>query len=39
MSKKSDVFWVSQKRGVPTSFKLFTGEVLGSVTLFRSLLM
>lgn len=26
MSKKSDVFWVSQKRGVPTSFKLFTGS-------------
>jgi len=26
MSKKSDVFWVTQKRGVPTSFKLFTGS-------------
>lgn len=23
---KSDVFWVSQKRNVPTAYKLFTGE-------------
>ncbi|ERN18218.1 beta-glucuronosyltransferase GlcAT14B [Amborella trichopoda] len=25
-SNKSDVFWVSQRRSVPTSFKLFTGS-------------
>ncbi|KAJ0977781.1 hypothetical protein J5N97_013255 [Dioscorea zingiberensis] len=24
--RKSEVFWVSQKRGVPTAFKLFTGS-------------
>eukprot|EP01018_Ginkgo_biloba_P010577 Gb_16106 [translate_table: standard] len=26
MLKKSDVFWVTQRRGVPTAFKLFTGS-------------
>ncbi|KAL0681064.1 hypothetical protein Bca4012_047911 [Brassica carinata] len=26
MSKKADVFWVSQKRSMPTAFKLFTGS-------------
>lgn len=26
MRKKSDVFWVTQKRSVPTAFKLFTGS-------------
>ncbi|CAN8299911.1 unnamed protein product [Cochlearia groenlandica] len=26
MSKKSDVYWVSQKRSMPTAFKLFTGS-------------
>uniref|UniRef100_A0A251SM02 Putative glycosyl transferase, family 14 n=1 Tax=Helianthus annuus TaxID=4232 RepID=A0A251SM02_HELAN len=25
-NKKSDVFWVSQKRSVPTAYKLFTGS-------------
>lgn len=25
MTKKADVFWVTQKRSVPTAFKLFTG--------------
>ncbi|KAI5083921.1 hypothetical protein GOP47_0000090 [Adiantum capillus-veneris] len=25
-SKKSDIFWVTQKRAVPTAFKLFTGS-------------
>lgn len=25
MTKKSDVFWVSERRSVPTAFKLFTG--------------
>lgn len=25
--QKSDVFWVTEKRSVPTAFKLFTGEV------------
>lgn len=25
MSKKADVFWVTQKRSVPSAFKLFTG--------------
>lgn len=24
--QKSDVFWVTEKRSVPTAFKLFTGE-------------
>eukprot|EP00252_Welwitschia_mirabilis_P011302 TRINITY_DN2542_c0_g1_i1.p2 TRINITY_DN2542_c0_g1~~TRINITY_DN2542_c0_g1_i1.p2 ORF type:complete len:214 (+),score=35.05 TRINITY_DN2542_c0_g1_i1:1073-1714(+) len=26
MSKKSDVFWVTQKRPLPTAYKLFTGS-------------
>ncbi|ONK80206.1 uncharacterized protein A4U43_C01F15060, partial [Asparagus officinalis] len=26
MSKKSDVFWVTQRRELPTAFKLFTGS-------------
>ncbi|KAK4761174.1 hypothetical protein SAY87_006067 [Trapa incisa] len=26
MSKKADVFWVTQRRSVPTAFKLFTGS-------------
>lgn len=26
MSKKADVFWVTQKRSVPSAFKLFTGS-------------
>lgn len=25
MTKKADVFWVTQRRSVPTAFKLFTG--------------
>lgn len=28
MSKKADVFWVSQKRSMPTAFKLFTGLII-----------
>lgn len=28
MSKKADVFWVSQKRSMPTAFKLFTGDFI-----------
>lgn len=27
MTKKSDVFWVTQRRSVPTAFKLFTGMI------------
>lgn len=26
MSKKQDVFWITQRRSVPTAFKLFTGK-------------
>ncbi|XP_031116131.1 beta-glucuronosyltransferase GlcAT14B-like [Ipomoea triloba] len=26
MSKKADVFWITQRRSVPTAFKLFTGS-------------
>ncbi|PSR87641.1 Beta-glucuronosyltransferase [Actinidia chinensis var. chinensis] len=26
MSKKTDVFWITQRRSVPTAFKLFTGS-------------
>lgn len=26
LSKKSDVFWITQRRSVPTAFKLFTGS-------------
>jgi len=26
---KSDVFWVTEKRSVPTAYKLFTGEKPG----------
>ncbi|XP_052196494.1 beta-glucuronosyltransferase GlcAT14B-like [Diospyros lotus] len=26
MSKKGDVFWITQRRSVPTAFKLFTGS-------------
>ncbi|GER29425.1 Core-2/I-branching beta-1,6-N-acetylglucosaminyltransferase family protein [Striga asiatica] len=26
MTKKTDVFWISQRRSVPTAFKLFTGS-------------
>lgn len=25
LNKKSDVFWVTQRRSIPTAFKLFTG--------------
>lgn len=25
MKEKSDVFWITQRRSVPTAFKLFTG--------------
>lgn len=25
MTKKTDVFWITQRRSVPTAFKLFTG--------------
>jgi beta-glucuronosyltransferase len=25
MKKKADVFWIPQRRSVPTAFKLFTG--------------
>lgn len=28
MTKKADVFWVTQRRSVPTAFKLFTGAIL-----------
>ncbi|KAF8408036.1 hypothetical protein HHK36_007176 [Tetracentron sinense] len=28
MNQKADVFWVTQRRSVPTAFKLFTGEML-----------
>lgn len=27
LTKKSDVFWITQRRSVPTAFKLFTGEI------------
>lgn len=27
MTKKSDVFWIPQRRSVPTAFKLFTGKM------------
>ncbi|KAH0689084.1 hypothetical protein KY289_016442 [Solanum tuberosum] len=27
MNKKSDVFWITQRRSVPTAFKLFTGII------------
>lgn len=26
LTKKSDVFWITQRRSVPTAFKLFTGK-------------
>jgi hypothetical protein len=26
MKKKADVFWIPQRRSVPTAFKLFTGN-------------
>ncbi|KAM0057594.1 putative beta-glucuronosyltransferase GlcAT14A/B/C [Helianthus debilis subsp. tardiflorus] len=29
MSEKSDVFWITQRRSVPTAFKLFTGFCYG----------
>ena len=25
MTEKTDVFWITQRRSVPTAFKLFTG--------------
>lgn len=25
MTKKADVFWITQRRSLPTAFKLFTG--------------
>lgn len=27
MNKKTDVFWITQRRSVPTAFKLFTGII------------
>lgn len=27
LTKKSDVFWITQRRSVPTAFKLFTGKL------------
>ncbi|KAI4339562.1 hypothetical protein MLD38_024490 [Melastoma candidum] len=32
MAKKSDVFWVTQRRSVPTAFKLFTGSAWMALT-------
>lgn len=26
MNRKSDIFWATQRRAVPTSFRLFTGD-------------
>lgn len=26
LTKKSDLFWITQRRSVPTAFKLFTGD-------------
>lgn len=28
MTKKADVFWITQRRSVPTAFKLFTGVLI-----------
>lgn len=33
--KKSDVFWVSQKRSVPTAYKLFTGNFLHILLMWK----
>ncbi|KAI6671205.1 hypothetical protein NL676_006090 [Syzygium grande] len=32
MTKKADVFWVTQRRSVPTAFKLFTGSAWMALT-------
>jgi hypothetical protein len=32
MKKKADVFWIPQRRSVPTAFKLFTGMFLTDMT-------
>ncbi|KAF5809746.1 putative glycosyl transferase, family 14 [Helianthus annuus] len=37
MSEKSDVFWITQRRSVPTAFKLFTGFCYGILFLYREL--
>ncbi|KAF5817561.1 hypothetical protein HanRHA438_Chr02g0056011 [Helianthus annuus] len=37
MSEKSDVFWIIQRRSVPTAFKLFTGFCYGILFLYREL--
>ena len=35
--QKSDVFWVSEKRNVPSAYKLFTGEKLLPIIFHESL--
>ncbi|KAJ0804695.1 putative glycosyl transferase, family 14, beta-glucuronosyltransferase GlcAT14A/B/C [Helianthus annuus] len=37
MSDKSDVLWITQRRSVPTAFKLFTGFCYGILFLYREL--
>ncbi|KAJ0614369.1 putative glycosyl transferase, family 14 [Helianthus annuus] len=37
MSEKSDVFWITQRKSVPTAFKLFTGFCYGILFLYREL--
>lgn len=29
LSKKKEVFWATEKRELPTAFKLFTGKSIG----------
>ncbi|KAJ0447185.1 hypothetical protein HanRHA438_Chr17g0808451 [Helianthus annuus] len=38
MAKKADVFWITQRRSVPTAFKLFTGILVLSLKFFICLL-
>ena len=37
LSKKEDVFWITQRRSVPTAFKLFTGETFLLIFIFSGL--
>ncbi|KAJ6738885.1 BETA-GLUCURONOSYLTRANSFERASE GLCAT14A [Salix koriyanagi] len=37
MTKKADVFWITQRRSLPTAFKLFTAGATASFTMHRLL--
>lgn len=39
LSTKKDIFWATEKRGLPTAFKLFTGESYATLQILRRLII